>query len=118
MGLGAAAYLEAIAFGVRAGVDAGVIGQAVGDAGGTGAWRDRIRDLSEQIAAGKGEEVGVKFRELPYYLREAKERGFALPLTEALFAYLDAGERVVIDDNRPAPSFWHELMESILQKVE
>jgi len=42
------------------------------------------------VASGRGAEVGVKFRELPYFLREARERGFPLPLTERLYEYLVA----------------------------
>jgi 3-hydroxyisobutyrate dehydrogenase len=57
----------------------------------------------------RGARTGVKFRELPYYLRAARELGFDLPLTDALYAFCERGERVVTDDNRPAPSFWHEL---------
>ncbi|HEU5316128.1 MAG TPA: NAD(P)-dependent oxidoreductase [Chloroflexota bacterium] len=106
MGLGAAAYLEAVAFGVNAGVRADVIGEAVGDDSG---WRSIVGGTARRIAAGKGEEIGVKFRELPYFLREAQEAGFPLPLTEVLHALCDAGERVVVDDNRPAPSFYREL---------
>ena len=43
------------------------------------------------------------------YRQEAREAGFELPLTERLYAYLDHGERVVIDDNRPAPAFFRQL---------
>ncbi len=112
MGLGAAAYLEAVAFGVRAGVDASTIGAAVGDECGGESWRREVARVARQVAAGEGERLGVKFRELPYYLREAVEQGFELPLTGALHALCDAGERVSVDDNRPAPSYWHELMTS------
>lgn len=107
MGLGAAAYLEAVAFGVRAGVEAEVIRRAFSSGE---AWREQVAWTAAQAARGQGEQIGVKFRELIYFLREATEQGFALPLTEALFRFCDAGERVVIDDNRQAPSFWHELM--------
>ena len=51
----------------------------------------------------------MKFRELPYFLREAAEQGHPLPLTETLYRFCDAGGRVVIDDNRQAPSFWWGL---------
>jgi 3-hydroxyisobutyrate dehydrogenase-like beta-hydroxyacid dehydrogenase len=108
MGLGCAAYIEAMAFGVRAGVDASVIHAAMGE---TGRWRADFSYVAGRVAAGKGEELGVKFRELPYFLREAREQGFRLPLTEVLQAVCDAGPRVTIDDNRHAPSFWHELMD-------
>jgi hypothetical protein len=60
----------------------------------------------------------VKFRELPYFMREAREKEFALPLIEALYAFCDAGPRVVIDDNRAAPSFWHELMERLAPRTD
>jgi len=108
MGLGCAAYIEAMAFGVRAGVDASVIHAALGE---TGRWRGDFSYVAGRVAAGEGEELGVKFRELPYFLREARERGFRLPLTEVLQAVCDAGPRITIDDNRHAPSFWHELMD-------
>jgi 3-hydroxyisobutyrate dehydrogenase-like beta-hydroxyacid dehydrogenase len=107
MGLGAAAYLEAVAFGVRAGLDPTVVGAAVGSDDG---WREQVRFTAERAAAGKAEEIGVKFRELPYFLREAVETEFSLPLTQALYHFMEHGERVVIDDHRRAPSFWRELM--------
>lgn len=107
MGLGNAAYLEAIAFGVNAGVAAETIQQALGS---TGRWRVDLHATAGQIVAGKGEDVGVKFRELPYFFEAAKVLGFPLPLTEHLYNVCDEGERVVIDDNRPAPSFWRELL--------
>ena len=110
MGLGAAAYLEAVAFGVRARVDPAVLRAAVGGTGGTGHWREHLDTVAARVAQGHGDQLGVKFRELPYFLREAREQGFSLPLTETLYTVCDAGERVVVDDNRPAPSFWHELM--------
>ena len=108
MGLANAAYLEAIAFGVNAGVDIEVIKEALGD---KGRWRTDLHNIATQIVAGQGEQAGVKFRELPYFLEAAQELGFPLPLTEHLYNFCDEGERVVIDDNRPAPSFWHELIE-------
>lgn len=106
MGLADAAYLEALSFGVNSGVDIGILEQALGN---SGRWRADLNRTAQRIAAGEGENVGVKFRELPYFLRAATEAGFALPLTERLYGLCDAGERVVIDDNRPAPSFWREL---------
>ena len=112
MGLGAAAYLEAVAFGVMAGVDAETIRVAVGATGGVDRWREYVDFVADRAAAGSAESIGVKFRELPYFLREAGEKGFVLPLTQMLFSFCDAGERVVIDDNRRAPSFWHELMKA------
>lgn len=106
MGIGNAAFIESVAFGVNAGVPAEVIAQAVG--GDTG-WRAIVQSVAKRIADGRGNEIGVKFRELPYFIREANEAGFPLPITEHLYAFCDKGERVVVDDNRPAPAFYNEL---------
>ena len=109
MGLGGAAYLEAVAFGVRAGVDPKTIAQALGN---QGRWRRDLAFIAEAAASQQADTQGVKFRELPYFLREAQAQEFALPLTQALYEFCDAGERVTIDDKRPAPSFWHQLMQA------
>ncbi len=106
MGIVNAAYLEAIAFGVNEGVDAAVIGQAIGN---EGRWRVDFNATAAQIEAGNGVHVGVKFRELPYFLHAAAEAGFDLPITAAVRAYCEKGERVTVDDHREAPSYWHEL---------
>lgn len=107
MGLVNAALLETVAFGVRGGLAAETIARAIGEEG----QRGPVARTARRVAAGEGDGIGVKFRELPYFLREAEEAGFSLPLTQTLYAFCDAGERVVIDDNRPAPAFWRELME-------
>ena len=108
MGLGAAAYLEAVAFGVRAGVDPTAISQAVGGASG---WRADVDQITRRVGAGTAEGVYVKFPELPYFLDEAQAQGFELPLTEALFAFCDVAPREWRDNmNRPTVSFWHELL--------
>ncbi|MHC5035312.1 MAG: NAD(P)-dependent oxidoreductase [Planctomycetota bacterium] len=108
MGLGAAAYVEAVAFGARDGVDPAVIRDAVG---GKEGWRANFGGIAGMAAEGRADEVLIKFPELPYYLREARERGFDVPLTQALFEYCDVGEKAWVDNmNRPRPSFWHELM--------
>ena len=87
----------------------GLVAQAIG---GEGDFRGPLGRIAERIARGDGEQIGVKFRELPYFLREAAEARFPLPLTELLYAFLDKGERVVIDDNRPAPAFYRQLTET------
>jgi 3-hydroxyisobutyrate dehydrogenase-like beta-hydroxyacid dehydrogenase len=108
--LGAAAQMEALAFAVLSGADPAVVQAAFGPA--DHPLASQITRLASELKADpdSGLRWGVKFRELPYYLAEARANGFRLPLTEALFAFCDAGPRVVDDDNRPAPSFWHELL--------
>ncbi|GIX06756.1 MAG: hypothetical protein KatS3mg115_1159 [Candidatus Poribacteria bacterium] len=106
MGLGAAAYLEALAFGVRAGVPIEPILQGVG---GESGWRALFAAVARQVQEGRT--VFVKFPELPYFLAEAQEQGFPLPLTEALYEFLKDAPREFEDNmNRPIPSFWAELM--------
>jgi 3-hydroxyisobutyrate dehydrogenase-like beta-hydroxyacid dehydrogenase len=107
MGLGDAAYLEAVAFGVRAGVDAALLERAVG---GDSSWRAHFSAIAARVAAGRGENVGVKFGQLHYFEEEAAEQGFVLPLSQALREFCDPGERVVIEANRLSPSYWRELM--------
>lgn len=106
MGLVEAAHLEAIAFGVKGGVAPDVIAQAIGS---EGRYRVDFNGTAQRVARGEGAQVGVKFRELPYFLQEAAEQDYPLPLTATLHAFCDAGERIVVDDNRPAPSYWREL---------
>ena len=55
MGLGNAAYLEAISAGVNEGVDINVIEQAIGS---QGRWRADLSATARQIAAGDGFKVG------------------------------------------------------------
>jgi 3-hydroxyisobutyrate dehydrogenase-like beta-hydroxyacid dehydrogenase len=108
MGLADAAYLEAIAFGVRAGVDPAAIRQAVG---GDEGWRNHFAMLAQRVADGKAEHSWVKFPELPYFLSEAAERATALPLTQALFEFCDAGDKSYADNmGRQTVSFWAELI--------
>ena len=107
MGLVAAAYLEAVSFGLRAGADPDAIARAVG---GEEPWRRRVAHLARLAKEGKADDVLVKFPELPYFLSEARERGFAMPLTEALHAFCQPGPRHWTDNmNRPRVSFWHQL---------
>lgn len=109
MGLGAAAYLEAVSFGVRAGVDPQALAQSVG--GGQEPWRQHFEQIVRMVIEGRGTQVFVKYPELPYFLREAREQGFPMPLTEALYAFCSGGETMFRDNmGRVKPSFWHELM--------
>ncbi len=108
MGLGDAAYLGAIAFGVRAGADLEAMIKAVGNESG---WRGHFAHLARRVKAGTAEKCWVKFPELPHFLREAREKGFPVPLTTALYDFCRAGGIDRRDNmGRPSASFWHELM--------
>ena len=108
MGLGLAAYVEAMAYGVRSGIDPEAILQAVG---GPDGFRAQFAGVARSVARNDDPAFYVKFPELGYFLREAEEAGLATPLTRALFDFLDPAERVTVDNmGRPIPSFWRELM--------
>ena len=107
MGLTNAALLESLAFGVLAGVDVDILRRAVGGDGSD--WRGRLGRIADRIAEGAGDEVGVKFGQLEYFLDEAGRKGFEIPLTRALRDFCQPGERIVTEVNRLSPSFWHEL---------
>ena len=62
MGLGAAAYMEAMAFGVCAGIEPTAIRNVVGSGEG---WRGEFDKIAQRIISGKGKTLVVKFPELP-----------------------------------------------------
>jgi hypothetical protein len=106
-GLSQAARLEAIALAVLSGVEPSVIHAAF--KAGSVEDSDFLRTI-ESIDHGRQAQRGVKFRELPYFLAQAEKLGFELPLTKALYGFMEKGEPLVLDDHRQTPSFWNELM--------
>ncbi|MYA69898.1 NAD(P)-dependent oxidoreductase [Candidatus Poribacteria bacterium] len=107
MGLGAAAYMEAMAFGVCAGVDPTAIREAVGMGDG---WRGQFDSIAKRIIDGNGKQLVVKYPELPYFLAAAEAAGFEIPLTEALYEFCKNENYEMFDNmNRPSRSFWRTL---------
>ena len=107
MGLGDAAFMEAMAFGVCAGVDPNAIREAVGMGDG---WRGQFDSIAKRIVDGEGKTLVVKYPELPYFLAAAKASGFEIPLTEALYEFCKNGNYAMFDNmNRPSRSFWRTL---------
>ncbi len=107
MGLGAAAYMEAMAFGVCAGIDPTAIRNAVGMGDG---WRGEFDKIAKRIVDGSGKSLVVKYPELPYFLAAAETLDFKIPLTEALYDFCKTGTYQMFDNmNRSSRSFWHEL---------
>ena len=107
MGLGAAAYMEAMAFGVCAGVDPKAIREVVGMGNG---WRGEFDSIAKRIIDGGGETLVVKYPELPYFLAAAEASGFEIPLTKALYEFCKNGNYEMFDNmNRPSRSFWRTL---------
>ena len=108
MGLGAAAYMEAMAFGVCAGVDPQAIRDVVGMGGG---WRGEFDRIAKRIIDGEGKTLVVKYPELPYFLAAAEASGFEIPLTEALYEFCKKENYEMFDNmNRPSRSFWQTLL--------
>ena len=107
MGLGDAAFMEAMAYGVCAGVDPTAIREAVGMGDG---WRGQFDRIAKRIIDGEGGTLVVKYPELPYFLAAAKAAGFEIPLTEALYEFCKNENYEMFDNmNRPSRSFWRTL---------
>ena len=109
LGLVDAAFLEAVAYGVRGGVAPEAIARAID---GPEPWRQKLAHVARCAAEGKAEDIYIKFPELPYFLAEAHDRGFPLPMTEALFKFCDPGPRKWVDNmGRPRVAYWYMLMQ-------
>ena len=107
MGLGDAAFMEAMAFGVCAGVDPTAIREAVGLGEG---WRGQFDRIAKRIIDGEGGTLVVKYPELPYFLAAAEASGFEIPLSEALYEFCKKESYEMFDNmNRPSRSFWRTL---------
>ena len=107
MGLGDAAFMEAMAFGVCAGVDPTAIREAVGMGEG---WRGQFDRIAKRIIDGEGGTLVIKYPELPYFLAAAEAAGFEIPLTEALYEFCKKENYEMFDNmNRPSRSFWRTL---------
>ena len=108
MGLTNAIYLEACALAIRGGASLAAAIQAVG---GGEPWRELFTRVAQRVLDGHGDTTDIKFNELPYFLDDADDQGYELPLTQALHAFCDPGDRVIRDAlNLPAPALWRELM--------
>jgi len=106
LGLGAAAYLEAMAFGVAHGVEPRVIRDAIGS---EGAWRADFHRIASQVAAGDGAQVPIKMHQFDIWLQAAREVGCPMPITEALATFCRDAPKVFHEHDRDVPSFWREL---------
>lgn len=107
MGLSNAIYLETIGFATRAGIDPDILIRGIG---GDEPWRQQFERIAQRIKADNALHTDVKFVQLRQFYEEAEAQGYIMPLTQALFAFCDPGERISQEEIYPAPSFWHELM--------
>ncbi len=114
MGLGDAAFMEAMAYGVCAGVAPEAIRNAVGMGDG---WRGQFDRIAKRIIDGEGGNLVVKYPELPYFLAAAGEAGCEIPLTEVLYEFCKKGNYEMLDNmNRPSRSFWGALTKASDEK--
>lgn len=107
MGVGLAAFTEAMFLGVQAGLDPERIWGTLASAG---AAATSFEGAARQVIDGRIEKQDFKLRELPYFIAQAKAAGIVLPLTEALSRFASVGEDRTTDPlGIPTPSFWYEL---------
>jgi 2-hydroxy-3-oxopropionate reductase len=107
MGVGLAAFAEAMFLGVQAGLDPVKIWETLR---GAGAAHTAFQNAAQQVIDGRIEAQDFKLRELPYFMAQARAQNISLPLTEALYTFASQGENRTTDPlGIPTPSFWHEL---------
>jgi 3-hydroxyisobutyrate dehydrogenase-like beta-hydroxyacid dehydrogenase len=108
MGVGLAAFAEAMFLGVQAGLDPQKLWDTLSTAG---AAKTSFQGAAQQVIQNRIEERDFKLRELPYFIAQAKDQNINLPLTEALFNFSSQGENRTTDPlGLPTPSYWYELM--------
>lgn len=107
MGVGLAAFAEAMFLGVQAGLDPQKIWDTLSTAG---AAKTSFQGAARQVIENRIEAQDFKLRELPYFIAQAKSENINLPLTEALLKFASQGENRTTDPlGIPTPSFWYEL---------
>ncbi len=107
MGVGQAAFLEAMYLGVQAGLDPQKLWETLSTAG---AAKTLFQSAAKQVVSGRAHDQDCKLRELPYFIAQAKAQNIQLPLTEALYDFSSVGEDRTSDPlGIPTPSFWYEL---------
>jgi len=98
--------MEAIAYGVRDGLDMSTIARAMRSTGG------RFAEIAQSVLEGKTAAMDLHYGEWAYYLDEAGERGFLMPMLEAAYEFYRHSPYVGRDgQGRGHPSFWTELLE-------
>jgi len=108
MGLADAAYLEAMLIGVKGGLDPQKIRDVLSTA--VGRNNTRFENIAESVNEGTARERDCKLRELPYFIEEAIDRGYNLPMTEAFeHFYRESEKSITAPLGIPTASYWDEL---------
>ena len=104
------AKIEVVQFGLKSGLDIDLIRRALGVTGGSAHPYDAI---CKNVENGRISEMSYEFAEWGFYLQQAKEEGFAMPIIETLYKLVGDGELKAVDGaGRSEPSVWDELMET------
>jgi len=107
MGVAEAAFLEAMLIGVKGGLDPEQIWTVLSTAGAASTNFERV---AKAVIAGTAGNRDCKIREIPYFLEEARDQGYNLPLTEAFESFCANAEKTITDPlGIPTASFWNEL---------
>ncbi|RMD83557.1 MAG: NAD(P)-dependent oxidoreductase [Lentisphaerae bacterium] len=102
------ARMEVMAFGLRTGLTLDVVMRALDV---DPQSDDPYARLYRALQDGNMDDISTVFAEWEYYLEEVRERGFRMPMLEALYAFCREAEKVTKDNvGRPMPSLWRELM--------
>ena len=103
-----AAFLEAMLVGVKGGLDPKQIWNVLSTAG---AAHTSFERAAKAVIAGTAANRDCKIREIPYFIEEARDQGYNLPLTEAFDAFCANAKKTITDPlGIPTASFWSELV--------
>jgi len=104
------ARMEVMSFGLQAGLDLETVMRALDVAPDA---QDPYARLYQAVKLGKTDNLSALFSEWAYYLKEARARGFRMPMLEAMYEFCKDGKKTGIDPlGRRMPSIWNELMAS------
>ncbi len=102
------ARVEVIQFGLKSGLDIKRIRRGLDVPPGSS---DPYDILCREVESGEISKRSFEFSEWEFYFEQARAEGFRMPMLEALFEVVKAGELVTLDGaGRPEPSVWDELM--------
>jgi 2-hydroxy-3-oxopropionate reductase len=106
LGLSAAGFLEALAYGASFGIAPAELWEALRR---TPLARADFEQTTRTVLSEGGEAVSVHYGELHHILDAASRNNQRLPVARALLEYLKQAPPAVIERGRHVPSFWLEL---------
>ena len=102
------ARVELLAFAKHSGLEDQVIRKALGLGDDP---NDPYERLLQAVNSGKAKEISFEFPEWEFYLDQAKEAGFRMPMLEGMYEFCkDAKNETTDGAGRPEPSVWNLLL--------